>query len=68
MTIRYFPDTDTALIEFTARPAVETRELSENLYLDVDKDGNPVNLTIEHAKETGSLSELVYREMTPESA
>ena len=68
MTIRYFPDTDTALIEFTARPVTETRELSENLYLDVDKDGNPVNLTIEHAKETGSLSELVYREMTPESA
>ncbi len=30
--------------------------------------GNPVNLTIEHAKQTGTLSELVYREITRETA
>ena len=68
MTIRYFPDTDTALIEFTGQSVSETCELSENLYLDMNVDGNPVNLTIEHAKESGALSELVYREMKRETA
>lgn len=68
MTIRYFPDSDTALIEFRSADVAETRELSENLYIDIDDTGNPVNLTIEHAKETGTLSELVYREIAKETA
>ena len=36
MKIRYFSDTDTALIEFLNVPAVETKEISENLYIDLD--------------------------------
>ena len=68
MTIRYLTDTDTALIDFTNAVVTETRELSENLYVDLDAVGNPVSLTIEHAKENGSLSELVYREVTHQTA
>jgi hypothetical protein len=33
MRIEYSADTDTALIEFSDQPAVETRKLSENVYL-----------------------------------
>ncbi|MBM4274164.1 MAG: DUF2283 domain-containing protein, partial [Deltaproteobacteria bacterium] len=40
MRIRYFPDTDTALIEFSTAPVVETREITENLYIDLDQNGN----------------------------
>jgi len=50
MKIRYFADTDTALIEFSSAPVVETREITENLYIDLDQDGNLVSMTIEHAK------------------
>lgn len=68
MTIRYFCDTDTALIDFTDKAIDETKEISENIYLDVDQQGNVVSMTIEHAKESGALEELVYREIGKQSA
>ncbi len=36
MKIKYFNDTDTALIEFTDKQVEETREISENIYIDLD--------------------------------
>ena len=39
MKINYFEDTDTAFIEFTSERIAETRELCENIYLDLDKQG-----------------------------
>jgi uncharacterized protein YuzE len=63
MTIQYFADTDTALIDFSDKDIAETREISENLYLDIDEHGNIVSMTIERAKESGALEELVYREI-----
>jgi len=68
MNIRYFVDTDTALIDFGERPVIETKEIGENIYIDVDEAGNLVSMTIEHAKETGALEELVYREVGKASA
>ena len=47
MRIKYFEDTDTTLVELSANPPVETRELSENIYLDLDGNGNVVSITIE---------------------
>lgn len=67
MKIKYFPDTDTALVEFTDKEVYETKELSENIYLDIDKNGNPVNMTIEHAKSNAGLWEFSYQEMTPQT-
>lgn len=63
MKIRYFADTDTALIEFSNRPIVETREISESLYIDLDSMGNLVSMTVEHAKEKANISELTYLQM-----
>ena len=54
MTIRYFGDTDTALIYFNDKAIAETKEISEDIYLDVDQQGNVVSMTIEHAKESGA--------------
>jgi len=44
MKIKYFPDTDTALIEFATSTVAETRELSEDIYVDMDKDGRLVSM------------------------
>lgn len=33
MKIKYFKDTDTALLEFTDNQVKETREISENIYI-----------------------------------
>jgi len=49
MKIKYFKDSDTALLEFSGAAVRETREISENVYVDLDDNGNPVSMTIEHA-------------------
>ena len=63
MKIRYFADTDTALIEFSSESIEETREISENLYIDLDREGNIVSMTIEHAKEKANISEVSFLQM-----
>jgi len=61
MRIKYFEDTDTTLVELSSNPPVETRELSENIYLDLDKDGNVVSITIEHASAASDMREFLYQ-------
>ena len=63
MKVKYFSDTDTALIEFTDREIAETRELNENIYVDLDESGNIVSMTVEHAKANVELREFSYQEM-----
>ena len=63
MKIKYFTDTDTALVEFSQTPVVETREVSEKISIDLDAQGNVVNMTIEHAEQGANLSEFAFQEM-----
>jgi uncharacterized protein YuzE len=63
MKIRYFPDTDTAHIEFSDGPIEETRELSADVYLDLGPNGILVSMTVEHAKETANISEVAFVQM-----
>lgn len=58
MKIKYFDDTDTLLLIFFDGEVAETRELDENTYLDMDKDGKLVSMTLEHAKDRTNLEEL----------
>ena len=67
MKIRYFSDTDTALIEFSDAPVAETKEITENLYIDLDENGNLVSMTIEHAKKQAHISEISFLQMEKES-
>jgi uncharacterized protein YuzE len=46
MKVKYFQDTDTALLEFLDHEIAETLEINENIYVDLDADGNLVNMTI----------------------
>ena len=68
MKVKYFSDTDTAHVEFTEKEIHETKEISENIYLDIDGKGNIVSMTIEHAKENAGLSEFSYQEMSRQTA
>jgi len=63
MRVKYFPDTDTALMEFTDNTVAETKEISENIYADLDDQGNLVSMTIEHARTNARLPELSYEEV-----
>jgi uncharacterized protein YuzE len=67
MKVKYFPDTDTAHVEFTTGEVHETKEISENIYVDIDEFGNLVSMTIEHAKANAGLSEFSYQEMNPQA-
>jgi uncharacterized protein YuzE len=66
MRVKYFSDTDTALVEFTDNEVTETLEVSENIYLDLDGLGNLVSMTIEHARENARLREFSYQEIIGE--
>lgn len=63
MKIRFFRDTGTALIEFTTHTVVETKEINENIYIDLDTAGNPVAITIEHADLHANLPNLLYEQI-----
>jgi len=60
MKIKYFEDTDTALLELGRGTPAETRELSEDIYLDLDEAGHIVSITIEHASTWSDLSEVSF--------
>ena len=61
MKIKYFEDTDTALLELGDGTPAETRELSEDIYLDLDEAGHVVSITLEHASLRGDLSEVSFK-------
>ncbi len=68
MTIKYFSDTDTALVEFSKGEISETREVNENIYLDLDAGGNLVSMTIEHARSQAALPALSFEQFEKQEA
>lgn len=68
MKINYFEDTDTAFIEFTSQPVAETRELCENIHLDLDEQGNLVSMKIEQARTSANILEFSFERQPNESA
>lgn len=63
MKIRYFEDTDTAHLEIGKGVVAETRELSEDVYLDLDANGQVVSITLEHASRRSDLSEISFQRL-----
>ena len=68
MKIKYFEDTDTALLEFSDHPVFETKEINENIYLDLDKDGNLIGMTIEHALSQANINEVSFQQINRQAA
>lgn len=68
MNVKYFKDTDTALLEFSTADIEETREISTNVYVDLDKAGNLVSMTIEHAALLASLPHVRIEEIGASAA
>jgi uncharacterized protein YuzE len=63
MEIRYFNETDTLTINFSNKDIVETRDINENVLIELDKDGGIVSITIEHAKEQADVKKLLYQQV-----
>lgn len=60
MKVKYFEDTDTLYVELSDTKVVETKELNENLYVDLDSLGKVVSLTIEHVKASSGKLDFSY--------
>jgi uncharacterized protein YuzE len=63
MKVKYFKDTDTAILEFGNSKIFETLEINENIYIDIDKDNKLISITIEHASSNAKLPEFSYEEI-----
>jgi uncharacterized protein YuzE len=61
MKVRYFPDTDTLLVNFSDKRIVETRDLNENVLVEFDEHGRVVSMTLEHAKQQTDVTEFTYQ-------
>ena len=68
MKINYFEDTDTAFIEFTSQPVAETRELCENIHIDLDEQGNLVAMKIERAKTSANILDFTFERREKQSS
>ncbi len=60
MKVKYFEDTDTLFLGLSESEVSETKEVTENLYVDVDFERKVVSLTIEHAKEFSGKLDFSY--------
>jgi uncharacterized protein YuzE len=60
MQIKYFQDTDTLLINFNNNLISETKDINENMLVELDQNGNIVSMTLEHAKSNVNINDLSY--------
>jgi len=60
MKVKYFEDTDTLHVELSESNVVETKELTQNLYVDLDSEGKVVSFTVEHAKQPSGKLDFSY--------
>jgi uncharacterized protein YuzE len=49
MKVQYFPDTDTLHLTLQDEPSVESEEVSPDIILDFDANGNVIGITIDQA-------------------
>ncbi len=59
MKLSYYPDTDSLYIDLSTKPSAESREVSEGVVLDYDKEGNLVGIDIDNARRKLDLSQVV---------
>ncbi|MFA7158174.1 MAG: DUF2283 domain-containing protein [Kiritimatiellia bacterium] len=59
MKLNYYRDTDSLYIDLSAKPSVESREISEGIVLDYDADGNLVGIDIDNASRKIDLKEII---------
>lgn len=65
MRIRYFADSDTLYIALREGEITETRDLDENILLDLDGEGSVCAITCEHASRRMDIGHLQVEGMDP---
>jgi len=63
MKITYFKDTDTLLVNFNENEITSTKDLNENVLVEMDKNGNVVSMTIEHAQQQTEIASFSFNQV-----
>jgi len=63
MRLVYHPETDSLYIDLSAKPSVESREVSPGVVLDYDADGNVTGIDIDEASRKLDLRELTLTKL-----
>lgn len=58
MKLLYYPDTDSLYIDLNAKPGTDVLEIADSLVVDLDEEGNPVGIDIQHSSRHLDLSTL----------
>jgi uncharacterized protein YuzE len=58
MKLLYYPDTDSLYIDLNAKPGADVLEIVDGLVVDIDEEGQPVGIDIQHASRHLDLSTL----------
>lgn len=58
MRLSYHQDTDSLYIHLTEKPGADVVEVSDGVVVDVDENGTPVGIELEHASARTDLSKL----------
>jgi uncharacterized protein YuzE len=66
MKLNYHPETDSLYIDLSELPSAESREISDGVVLDYDRDGNLVGIDIDNASRKVELERLVLRRLPME--
>lgn len=51
MKLRYYPETDSLYIELIGKPSVDSQEITDEVVIDFDADGNIVGIDIDNASQ-----------------
>ncbi len=63
MEVKYYPDSDTLLIDFSNKNIIETREINEDITMRLDNEGDLVSMTIKHAKRQANIDNFSYNKI-----
>lgn len=58
MRLLYDAETDSLYIDLNAKPSADSQEIADDVVLDLDADGRPVGIDIQHASRLLDLSTL----------
>jgi len=63
MKLNYHADTDSLYIEFSERPSVDSREISEGVIVDYDAEGRVVGIDIDNAGNKIDLGHVLLSKL-----
>ncbi len=63
MKLFYYPETDSLYVELNEQPSADSIEVAPGIVLDIDQQGNPVGIDIDHASLRVQLDRLEISEL-----